>query len=141
MNRKKFIPWIIGGMLTVAVAGAGIITAVGNAAEKPAQNQACQDMMNYDADAPGAAGMMNDPDMEKQCTGMMAQPGMQQDMKETMQQPHMQASMKAMMQQDAKFHQMMLDLVNSVEAPENHDHGAETDEPAASEDEHAKHHG
>ncbi len=46
---------------------------------------------------------------------------MQQAMIGIMKQPEMQAAMKQMLQRDAGFHQMMLDLVNSVDM--NMDHG------------------
>lgn len=142
MKLKKLLPLVLGGMITVGALGGGLMVSIGNAAENKqpqSQNQTCQtedkDGMMKHADMTNS-----DTDMIKQCSGGMQQPEMQNRMKEMMQQPEMQAAIKAMMQQDAQFHQMMLDLVNSVETPENHDHGAISSQPATNDDEHAKHH-
>lgn len=67
------------------------------------------------------ADKMKTPEMQKQCVDMMKIPEMQQAMIGVMKQPEMQATMKKMLQQDPAFHQMMLDLVNSVDM--NMDHG------------------
>lgn len=132
MNIKKVLPWILGGVLTVFVLGLGGNAAVGYAAEKDArqmkQHQMHQDVMQDGKNMMGQIDhkmmeeMMKDPAMMKQCMDMMQQPEMQSMMKDMMQKPEMQAMMKGMMQKDGQFHKMMMDLVNSVDMDENHDH-------------------
>lgn len=142
MKFKKLLPLVLGGMITAAIFGGVLMFSAVNAAENKqpqTQNQTCQ-TENKDGKAEDKGGMMNSSsDMLKQCSEGLQQPEMQNRMKEMMQQPEMQAAIKAMMQQDAQFHQMMLDLVNSVETPESHEYGAVT-QPAAEDDEHANHH-
>lgn len=121
--KKALKIWLVGGLVAVSALGAGLALA----AEKPA-DQGKQGMMQVmqsgqmdNIDPKAMADMMNTPEMQKQCVETMKNPEMQKAMMGIMKQPEMQAAMKQMLQQDAGFHQMMLDLVNSVDM--NMDHG------------------
>jgi len=111
MKMKRVLPWVLGGMVTVAALGWGANTEIVSAEEhdhKHGQQQMQQEMMQDGKqmmDPKMMQDMMKDPAMHKQCMDMM-------------QQPEMQSMMKEMMQKDGQFHKMMLDLVNSVEIDE-----------------------
>lgn len=113
--NKKLIVWAVGGLLTAAVLVAGVGPASAGAPEKSAP--ACEPQANQ----PGAmAEMMQSPAMQKQCLDMMNNPAMQQAMKEMLKTPEMQGVLKQMLQQDMAFHQIMADLVNSVDMDSDH---------------------
>ena len=123
--NKKFTIWAVGSLLTAAVLTGGFSLAIAGAAEKPAP-AACETQ----ADQPGAmmgkmnpqamAEMMKTPAMQKQCLDMMKNPAMQQAMKDMLKTPEMQGVLKQMLQQDMGFHQMLTDLVNSVDMDSDH---------------------
>jgi protein CpxP len=114
---KKTI-FVLFGILAVAatIAFSTVPVSAAEPAKQPPMMQPGQ------MDPKAMADMMKTPAMQKQCVEMMKSPEMQQTMMTVMKQPEMQAIMKQMLQKDAGFHQMMLDLVNSVDM--NMDHGA-----------------
>jgi len=116
--NKKIIPYVVGGLLTISVIAFGF-AGMTNAAEKsqPSMMQAGH-MDNIDPKA--MASMMNSPQMQQQCLEMMKSPEMQQAMKDMLKTPQMQGIMKQMLQQDMDFHQVMSDLVNSVDMSSDH---------------------
>lgn len=114
---KRTVFAVIGIFVVVAAIGFGAATV--NAAE-PAKQPPLM-MQSGQVDPKAMADMMKTPEMQKQCVEMMKNPEMQQTMMNVMRQPEMQAIMKQMFQKDAGFHQMMLELVNSVDM--NMDHG------------------
>lgn len=121
MNKKKIIA-LVGVLAVVGAAGFGLgATTKGAAAPAKQPPMMMQGNQMGNMDAKTMADMMNSPQMQKQCVEYMKSPEMQQAMIGTMKQPEMQAAMKQMLQRDAGFHQMMLDLVNSVDM--NGDHG------------------
>lgn len=116
--NKKIIPYVIGGLFISSVAFG--FSSMTNAAEKsqlPAMMQSGH-MGNMDPKA--MAERMNSPEMQEQCTVMMQSPEMQQAMKNMLKTPQMQSVMKQMLQQDMEFHQVMADLVNSVDMTSDH---------------------
>lgn len=123
MTKKKIIA-LVGTFAVVGTIGYGLVAMQPGAAEPAKQPPAMLQTM----DAKGMADMMSSPQMQQQCVEYMKSPEMQQAMIKTMKQPEMQAAMKQMLQRDAGFHQMMLDLVNSVDM--SMDHGP-VDAPAA----------
>lgn len=131
---KKLTAWVVGGLITASVIGSGFNTAVGSAAEKSPQMQMMQTSqtgtMVGNMDPKAMADMMKTPEMQKQCIEMMKNPEMQKAMKDIMKTPEMQGVMKQMLQQDMGFHQMMSDLVNSVDM--NSDHSM-PEQPAGSQ--------
>ncbi|MDF2875136.1 MAG: hypothetical protein K0R22_1819 [Sporomusa sp.] len=143
--NKKIATLVIGGLVTAAVFGVGISPTSVGAAEKTSQT--CEAQTNQ----MGAMGKMNPeamvammktPEMQKQCLEMMKNPEMQKMMREVMKTPEMQGIMKQMLQQDMGFHQMMSDLVNSVDM--NSDHSGpqqEEQSPGNSANAHSGHHG
>ena len=124
MTKKKVFA-LIAALAVVGAVGYGLSATSIGAAEPAKQPPA---MMQGNLDPKGMADMMNSPQMQQQCVEYMKSPEMQQAMIKTMKQPEMQVAMKQMLQRDAGFHQMMLDLVNSVDM--NMDHGTE-DAPSA----------
>ncbi|QDR81522.1 hypothetical protein [Sporomusa termitida] len=124
--NKKFSVWAVGGLLTAAVLAVGVSPAIAGAPEKSTQAWGTQ--ANQPGVMPGKmnpqamAEMMKTPAMQKQCLDMMKDPAMQQVMKDMMKTPELQGVMKQMLQQDMAFHQIMADLVNSVDM--DSDHGA-----------------
>lgn len=118
--NKKIAVWVIGGLVTVSVAGLGFNASIGSAAEKAPQTQMMQTNQMGNMDPKVMADMMKTPEMQKQCVEMMKNPEMQKAMKDIMKTPEMQGMMKQMLQQDMGFHQMMSDLVNSVDMDSDH---------------------
>ena len=107
-------------ILVTMVIGLTLVSAAGTNAQQGSQMPMMQGQgMNMDAKA--MSDMMKTPDMQKKCVEYMKDPEMQKTMIGIMKQPEMQSAMKQMLQQDPSFHQMMLDLVNSVDM--NMDHG------------------
>jgi uncharacterized protein HemX len=110
MMKKKVLPWVLGGVITISALGLGVMSSVGSAAEqaqKPAQQQMHQAMQKDGKDMMDKESMqqmMSDPQMQEKCIEMMQQPEMQIMMKEMMQKPEMQATMKEIMQKDGQFH-------------------------------------
>lgn len=145
--NKKIAVYVMGGLLTISAIGFGF-TNITSAAEKKPQEQMMQsnqmgDMMGK-MDPKAMAEMMKSPEMQKQCIEMMKNPEMQQAMKEIMKAPEMQGMMKQMLQQDMAFHQMMADLVNSVDMNSDHTMQPQGQQPATSENatpvDHGAHH-
>lgn len=140
MNKKMSV-WIIGGLITASVIGFGFVST-GSAAESkqqmPMQQGAHTGMMG-NMDPKAMADMMNSPEMQKQCVEMMKNPEMQKSMMNMMKLPEMQGMMKQMLQQDMGFHQMMTDLVNSVDM--NSDHSMPQTPMGAPQGGHGGHHG
>ncbi len=141
--NKKLIAGVAVALVSVAALGFAFGTSTGSAAEPAKQPQMMtqgNQMGNMDPKA--MADMMKTPEMQKQCVEIMKSPEMQQAMISTMQQPEMQAAMKQMLQSDAGFHQMMLDMVNSVDM--NTDHGTKpsttNDATAPAASDHNAHH-
>ncbi len=145
--KKKLAIWVVGGLITVSVAGLGVSPATASAAQKAPQ--ACETqtnqmgaMMMGNMNPKAMAEMMKTPEMQKQCIEMMKNPEMQKAMKDVMRTPEMQGIMKQMLQQDMSFHQMMSDLVNSVDM--NSDHSGPQPVEQSSGDPsnaHSSHHG
>lgn len=136
--KKSLMIWVLGGLITVSAVGLSFDANKVSAAEQPKQSQMMQ-MNNMDPKS--MATMMNSPEMQKQCVDAMKDPQMQKAMIGVMKQPEMQAAMKQMLQQDAGFHQMMLDLVNSVDM--NMEHGdmtGNTSDGGQGGGEHSHHH-
>ncbi len=136
--NKKLAVWVVGGLITAAVfGGAGAINSTtASAAEKT--EQTC-DMATKQK---GMMGNMDAKEMQKQCLEMLKDPEMQKAMKEVMKTPEMQAMMKQMLQQDMSFHQLMSDLVNSVDMSSDHgDSQPDEQAPAHSASAHSGHHG
>lgn len=123
MTKKRIVA-LIGVLAIIGATGYGLGAAQTGAAEPAKQPPAV--MQNVDPKS--MTDMMNSPQMQQQCVEYMKSPEMQKAMIDTMKQPEMQAAMKQMLQRDAGFHQMMLDLVNSVDM--NMDHGT-VDAPSA----------
>jgi periplasmic protein CpxP/Spy len=145
MNKKLAI-WVVGGLATASVFGLGVSPTIANAAEK--NPQACEmqtdqmGAMMEKMDAKAMAQMMTSPEMHKQCVEMMKSPEMQKAMKDVMKTPEMQGIMKQMLQQDMSFHQMMSDLVNSVDMDSDHSSSQMVEQaPVNSSDGHSGHHG
>ncbi|SMC80564.1 hypothetical protein [Sporomusa malonica] len=145
MNKKLAI-WVVGGLVTASVFGLGVSPTIASAAEKAPQaceapaNQKGAMMGNMDAKA--MAQMMASPEMQKQCIEMMKNPEMQKAMKDVMKTPKMQGIMKQMLQQDMSFHQMMSDLVNSVDMDSDHSGHQQVEKtPGNSSNDHSAHHG
>lgn len=112
--------WLIGSLVAVSIMGAGIATAADKSTDSGKPGVMMQGQMS-NLDPKAMADKMKTSEIQKQCVDMMKSPEMQQAMIGVMKQPEMQAAMKQMLQQDPAFHQMMLDLVNSVDM--NMDHG------------------
>lgn len=136
--KKAWKVWLIGSLVAVTVLGSGIAMA----AEHGKQNMPMPgQMMMGNMDSKAMAEMMKTPEMQKQCVEMMKSPEMQQTMMTVIKQPEMQAAMKQMLQKDAGFHQMMLDLVNSVDMNAEHNHGPSAEQPPVTKDAgHSTHH-
>ena len=145
--NKKVAAWIVGGLVTVSVAGFGFNATIGSAAEKAPQTQMMQtnQMSNMmgNMDPKAMTDMMKSPEMQKQCVEMMKNPEMQKAMKDMMKTPEMQGMMKQMLQQDMGFHQMMSDLVNSVDMNSDHSMPQQTTGSQApnTKNDHSAHHG
>lgn len=145
--NKKLTAWVVGGLVMASVVGLGFNATVASAAEKAPQMQMMQPnqtgTMMGNMDPKAMADMMKTPEMQKQCIEMMKNPEMQKAMKDIMKTPEMQGVMKQMLQQDMGFHQMMSDLVNSVDM--NSDHSMPQQpagaEGAAPQTGHNAHHG
>jgi periplasmic protein CpxP/Spy len=119
--KKKVMIWVLGGLIVVSAAGFGFGASVASAADQGKQGQMMQGSPGMMQDPKAMADMMKSPDMQKQCIQLMKNPEMQKAMIDMMKQPEMQAAMKQMMSNDMAFHQMMLDIANSVDM--NMDHG------------------
>lgn len=132
MMNKKFIAYVMSGLLAVAVLGFGF-AGVTSAAAKEAPAQAMQPNQMGNMDPKAMAERMQSPEMQKQCVEMMKNPEMQQAMKEIMMKPEMQGMMKQMLLQDMAFHQMMTDLVNSVDMNSDHAMQPQGQQPAMPE--------
>jgi len=144
MNKKLAI-WVVGGLVTVSVFGLGVSSTIAGAAEK--NPQACETQtdqmgaMMEKMDAKAMAKMMTNPEMHKQCVEMMKSPEMQKVMKDVMKTPEMQGAMKQMLQQDMSFHQIMADLVNSVDMDSDHSTSQQGEQsPGNSSNGHSGHH-
>ncbi|TWH52116.1 hypothetical protein [Sporomusa sp. KB1] len=144
MNKKMAI-WVVGGLITASVFGLGVSPTITSAAEK--NSQTCETQtdqmgaMMEKMDAKAMAQMMTSPEMYKQCIEMMKSPEMQKAMKDVMKTPEMQASMKQMLQQDMSFHQMMSDLVNSVDMDSDHSTAQQVEQsPGNPSSDHSGHH-
>ena len=135
--NKKLAVWVVGGFITAAVFGAGASNpTIASAADKTAQT--CDVATNQK----GMMGNMDAKEMQKQCLEMLKDPEMQKAMKDVMKTPEMQAMMKQMLQQDMGFHQLMSDLVNSVDMSSDHgDSQPDEQAPAHSASAHSGHHG
>jgi len=126
--KKSVKVWVIGGLVAVSIFGFGMVTNIGSAADSTSQATM---MQGGNMDPKAMADMMKTPEFQQRCIENMKSPEMQQSMMMMMmKQPEMQAAMKQMLQKDAGFHQMMLDLVNSVDM--NMDHGNMTTDPTHS---------
>lgn len=99
--KKKLGILVVGGIVAMSTFG---FMYGASAAEKAEQKPAMHTMMPQDGkmDMQSMKDMMKNPEMQKQCL-------------DAMRSPEMQAALKQMMQRDGQFHQMMLDLVNSVD--------------------------
>ncbi|SMC44423.1 GerD family protein [Sporomusa malonica] len=144
--NKKFAIWVVGGLVTASMFGLGISPTIAQAAEKVPQtcetqtNQMGAMMGNLNPKA--MAEMMKTPEMQKQCIEMMKNPEMQKAMKDVMKTPEMQGIMKQMLQQDMSFHQMMSDLVNSVDMSSDHSGPQQVEQtPSNPSNAHSGHHG
>lgn len=145
--NKKITAYVLGGLLTVSAIGFGLANS-SSAAEKNPSSQMMQGAqtgnMMGSMDPKAMAEMMKSPEMQKQCVEMMKSPEMQQAMKDIMKKPEMQGMMKQMLQQDMAFHQMMADLVNSVDMNSDHMMQPEKQQPAMGENassmDHSAHH-
>lgn len=138
MNKKLFAA-VTGALIAVGALGLAFGTTTGSAAEPAKQPPMMQPGQMGTIDPKAMADMMNSPEMQRQCVEMMKSPEMQQAMMGVMKQPEMQAAMKRMLQSDAGFHQMMLDLVNSVDM--NMEHGkAPANGQTAADFDHGSHH-
>jgi len=137
MMKKTLILGIIGLVITISAAGLAYGATVSQ--PEPAKQSP---MMNMDADRMN--DMMKNSDTQQQCVSMMKNTEMQQSMMQMMRQPEMQAAMKQMLQKDAGFHQMMLDLVNSVDINAEHANADNQSQNAAVQPpdnpDHAAHH-
>ena len=135
--NKKLVVWVVGGLITAAVFGAGAINStIVSAADKTSQT------CDVAAGQKGMMGSLDAKEMQKQCLEMLKDPEMQKAMKDVMKTPEMQAMMKQMLQQDMGFHQMMSDLVNSVDMSSEHgDSQPDEQAPANSASAHSGHHG
>ena len=145
MNKKLTI-WVVGGLVTASVFGLGISSTIASAAEK--NPQACEAQTNQmgammgSMDPKAMAEMMKSPEMLNQCIEMMKSPEMQKTMKDVIKTPEMQGIMKQMLQQDMSFHQMMSDLVNSVEMESDHGGPQQVEQsPGNPSNGHSGHHG
>lgn len=118
--NKKLAVWVVGGLITASLVGTGVNQTVARAAEKVQQAPMNQTNQMMTMDAKSMAEMMKNPEMQKQCIDMMKNPEMQKAMRDMMKTPEMQGVMKQMLQQDMGFHQMMADLVNSVDMNSDH---------------------
>ncbi|HWR43442.1 GerD family protein [Sporomusa sp.] len=144
--NKKFAIWVVGGLVTASVFGLGVSPTIASAAEKAPQ--ACEAQTNQmgammgNMNPKAMAEMMKTPEMQKQCIEMMKNPEMQKAMKDVMKTPEMQGIMKQMLQQDMSFHQMMSDLVNSVDMSSNHSGPQQVEKsPSNPSNAHSSHHG
>lgn len=145
MNKNLAI-WAVGGLITASVVGLGANPTITQAAAKAPQayevqtNQMGAMMGNIHPKA--MAEMMSTPEMQKQCIEMMKSPEMQKAMKDTMRTPEMQAVMKQMLQQDMGFHQLMSDLVNSVDMESDHSGSQPVEQSSGNPaNNHSSHHG
>jgi protein CpxP len=143
--KKKLATLVVGGLVTASVFSFGVNPTLASAAEK--NPQACEMQTNQmgtmmgTMDPKAMADMMKTPEMQKQCIEMMKNPEMQKAMKEIMRTPEMQGMMKQMLQQDMSFHQMMLDLVNSVDMSSEHGGMPQNEQsPGNPGDAHSGHH-
>jgi periplasmic protein CpxP/Spy len=118
--KKRLMIWVLGGLIAVSAVGMSFGAKVVSAADQGKQSQMMQGNQGMMQDPKAMADMMKSPDMQKQCLELMKNPEMQKAMIDMMKQPEMQAAMKQMLQRDMKFHQMMLDLVNSVDMNMDH---------------------
>ncbi len=116
--NKKIIPYVIGGLVISSVAFG--FSGMTNAAEKSQLPAAMQSEHMGTMDTKAMADRMNSPEMQEQCAAMLQSPEMQQAMKNMLKTPQMQGIMKQMLQQDMEFHQVMSDLVNSVDMSSDH---------------------
>lgn len=143
--KKKLAVLVVGGLVSASALGFGVSPSIASAAEKvpqPCTVQANQGAMMGTMDPKVMAEMMKTPEMQKQCIEMMKNPEMQKAMKDVMKTPEMQGVMKQMLQQDMSFHQMMSDLVNSVDMASEHSNTTPTEQaPGNTTDGHSGHHG
>ncbi|SDD71385.1 GerD family protein [Sporomusa acidovorans] len=144
--KKKLAMLVVGGLVSASVLGFGVSPSIASAAEKvpqPCTMQANQTgAMMGTMDPKAMAEMMKTPEMQKQCIEMMKNPEMQKAMKDVMKTPEMQSVMKQMLQQDMSFHQMMSDLVNSVDMTSDHSNSTQAEQPSGNpSDGHSGHHG
>lgn len=144
--KKKLAVLVVGGIVSASVLGFGVSPSIASAAEKAPQSCAMQanqtGSMMGTVDQKAMAERMKTPEMQKQCIEMMKNPEMQKAMKDVMKTPEMQGVMKQMLQQDMSFHQMMSDLVNSVDMASEHSNTTPTEQaPGNTTDGHSGHHG
>lgn len=118
--NKRIAAWVVGGLVTISVSGLGFNQTIANAAERTQQMPMLQSSQMGNMDPKAMIEMMKSPEMQKQCIEMMKNPEMQKAMKDIMRTPEMQGIMKQMLEQDMGFHQMMSDLVNSVDMSSDH---------------------
>lgn len=121
--KKSLKLSVIGGFVAISIMGYGFATPVANAADATSHSTM---MQGGQMDPKMMADMMATPEFQQRCIENMKKPEMQQMLIKLMKQPEMQAAMKQMMQRDMTFHQMMLDLANSVDM--NMDHGNMTND-------------
>jgi protein CpxP len=141
--NKRLVIFIVGALIAVGALGFAFGPANVSAAEpakQPPMTMQPGQMGNMDPKA--MADMMKSPEMQKQCVEYMKSPEMQQAMMGIMKQPEMQAAMKQMLQSDAGFHQVMLDLVNSVDMNMDHGTAPPTSQPSGNSAgfDHGSHH-
>lgn len=137
--NKKIMLLVIGGLLVSSITFG--VSSMTNAAEKsqaPAMMQSGHMMDIMDPKA--MADRMNSPEMQEQCAAMMQSPEMQQAMKNMLKTPQMQSVMKQMLQQDMEFHQVMSDLVNSVDMSSDHSMSSAAMNDRAQMNDHNSHH-
>lgn len=144
--NKKFASWVVGALITVSVAGLGVSPATVSAAQKAPQEYGTQTnqmgAMMGNMNPKALAEMMKTPEMQKQCIEMMKNPEMQKAMKDVMRNPEIQGIMKQMLQQDMSFHQMMSDLVNSVDMDSDHSGPQQIEQSSGNpSNAHSGHHG
>lgn len=136
--NKKIIPYVIGGLLISSITFG--FSGMTNAAEKSQAPAMKSGHMMDTVDPKAMADRMNSPEMQEQCAAMMQSPEMQQAMKNMLKTPQMQGVMKQMLQQDMEFHQVMSDLVNSVDMSSDHSGPSAVMNDGAQMNDHNSHH-
>lgn len=139
---KKITAFFIGALVTGSLIGLGFNPTVGFAAEKSHQTPMMQTNQMGNIDAKSMADMVKNPEMQGQFIDMMRSPEMQKAMIDVMRSPQMQGIMRQMLQQDMNFHQVMSDLVNSVDMNSAHNMpNSKASQDNSKKSGHSAHHG